>query len=110
VPIIERFVTGNSIATGQPAAVIGFPLGGETDFDRVGQAVARPLVTAAIILTASESSVELQGYGAAGASGSPVFDAEGSVAAVLVGGLSAGEPTLVAIPAVVALRFLESVR
>jgi hypothetical protein len=110
VPIIERFVTGNSIAMGQPAAVIGFPLGGETDFDRVGQAVARPLVTAAIILTASESSVELQGYGAAGASGSPVFDAEGSVAAVLVGGLSAGEPTLVAIPAVVALRFLESVR
>jgi S1-C subfamily serine protease len=110
VPIIERFVTGNSIAMGQPAAVIGFPLGGETDFDRVGQAVARPLVTAAIILTASESSVQLQGYGAAGASGSPVFDAEGSVAAVLVGGLSAGEPRLVAIPAVVALRFLESVR
>jgi hypothetical protein len=110
VPIVERFVTGNSIATGQPAAVIGFALGGETDFGRVGLAVARPLVTAAIILTASETSVQLQGYGAAGASGSPVFDAEGSVAAVLVGGLSAGEPTLVAIPAVVALRFLESVR
>ena len=110
VPIIERFVTGGSIATGQAAAVIGFPLGGETDFDRVGLAVARPLVTAAIILTASGTSVQLQGYGAAGASGSPVFDAEGSVAAVLVGGLSAGQPTLVAVPAAVALRFLESVR
>jgi S1-C subfamily serine protease len=111
VPVIRGFVSDTeSGASGQPVAVIGFPLGGETAFGRVGQAVARPLTTAGIILSATNDRLEMQGYGAAGASGSPVFDAHGRVAAVLVGGRPNARDSLVAVPAATAVRLLARVR
>lgn len=112
VPIVARFGEDDArLVAGQPVAVIGFALGGETEFGRVGQAVALPLTTAGVTLSSSEARIELQGWGAAGASGSPVFDADGRVVGVLIGARSgAREQTLIAVPAEAAARLLQRLR
>jgi len=89
----------DTIQPGLPVALIGYPLGGETwpqDL-RTGR-VARPLGSVGVIMAANSDAFEIQGYGAAGASGSPVFDANGEVIGILMGGRQAGRaPRLVAV-------------
>lgn len=113
VPVIAGFNTRpDTLAVGVAVAIIGYPLGGDLDArDILGKSVAKPLVTAAILTTTSAQRFELQGYGASGASGSPIFDAHGRVAAVLIGGRSAaGQSTLAAVPSDKAAALLEHVR
>ncbi len=111
VPTIRSLNTRpDTIRTGSVVASIGFPVGSglsaAATFNRGG--VAEPLLSAGIVAAASRERVEFQGYGSAGASGSPVFDATGSVIAVLFGGLvDARYPTLVGVPSTAVTALLE---
>jgi hypothetical protein len=55
---------------------------------------------------------EIHGYGAAGASGSPIFDGNGEVVAVLYGGRrdAGGAQVLYGVPSHVAARLLEAIQ
>jgi S1-C subfamily serine protease len=113
VPVIRGFnQRADTLADGTPIAVIGFPRGGETGMPgSANERVARPLISAAIVTDNDGTNLEARGYGAAGASGSPVFDATGRVAAILYGGRDAPDGhTLVAVRADAARKLLDSVR
>ncbi|MEO8634149.1 MAG: trypsin-like peptidase domain-containing protein [Gemmatimonadales bacterium] len=87
-PTIEKLADASRVpAVGTPAAIMGFPLGldvarGE-DWRQVGVAATLTLGTVARTLP---GLVQLDSYGAQGSSGSPIFDREGQVIAVLYGG------------------------
>lgn len=113
VPVVRGInVRTDTVAPGQPVAVIGFPLGGETGMPGgISATIARPLVSAGIVTRTGNDRIEVRGYGAAGASGSPIFDGAGSVIAVLFGGRNGDEGhTLVAVPASVVSELLRRVR
>lgn len=71
---------------GEPAVLLGFPLGLDTqggDWQRQG---LRASTTTGTIAAVGADRIQIDGYGASGASGSPVFNAAGQVIGVLYGG------------------------
>lgn len=112
VPTVAGFeATPGSLAAGQAVAVIGFPLGGADPSGEGGQNLARTTLTAGIVSAVGPEILEMNGYGVAGSSGSPVFNNDGAVVGVLFGGrVDAGERTLFAVPASRAAAFLRQVR
>jgi S1-C subfamily serine protease len=87
VPVIRGLDPGGeALGTGVPIAVIGFPLGGGAGGSGAPGRTASPLVSSGVISTWESDRVEIFGYGAAGASGSPILDERGRVIAVLFGG------------------------
>jgi S1-C subfamily serine protease len=76
-------------AMGEPVAILGFPLGVDIakgqDWAQVGAAATLTLGTVSRVLP---DLLQLDSYGAQGASGSPIFDRDGSV----IGVLYAGQP------------------
>lgn len=111
VPAVGRLNTRtDTLPTGAPLAMIGFPLGGEPGSPSAAQ-VARPLVSAGLMLESAPGALELQGVGAAGASGSPILDAAGDVVGMLYGGrLEGGKHILMAVPAQAIAPFLSRLR
>ena len=113
VPTVAGFnVRTDTLAAGTPVAAIGFPMGGDIAMPTArGSRIARPLVWAGYVTAVTDARIEVRGYGAAGASGSPVFDANGRVVAVLFGGRN-GEAghTLVGVPASIVRTFVNGVR
>lgn len=106
VPVVAGFNTrADTIAPGSPVALIGFPLGGEAGDPSRGARIARPLVSAGLVLRSDDATLEIQGLGAAGASGSPLFDGAGNVVGVLYGGRDDGHTILAVAPSAVQ-RFL----
>jgi S1-C subfamily serine protease len=113
VPVVPGFSTrAESVAPGAPVALIGYPLGGEPERGPdAAPRVARPVVSAGLVLRSSERSVEIQGLGAAGASGSPILDGTGEVIAVLFGGRhERGVQVLLGVPAAAAAAFVRTLR
>ncbi len=88
VPTVRRLGgTADSPRPGDPVASIGFPLGDQLPMRATGErAVIRTTFTAGTVSKILPDLVQIDGYGAQGASGSPIFDREGTVIAVLYGG------------------------
>ncbi len=73
---------------GDPIAVIGFPLGTDLPMHAAGEEdVVRTTLTAGTVSKALPNDLQIDGYGAQGASGSPIFDRAGSLLGVLYAGL-----------------------
>ena len=87
-PVVKSLAdSGRVVEVGEPSAVLGFPLGldlaGGRDWSQIGVASTLTLGTVSRTLP---DLVQLDSYGAQGASGSPIFDRNGNVVAVLYGG------------------------
>ena len=109
VPIVQPFnLRADTLPAGAPVALIGFPLGGE------GRAGGRARAAAGVGRDGRGHRRPpdrcRRGYGASGASGSPIFDAEGRVIAILFAGRGAATgQALFAVPAAAAARLMETV-
>jgi S1-C subfamily serine protease len=112
VPTVRALnLRSDTVAAGTAVAMLGFPLGGDSWTPGAASArFPRPLLSTGVVRSVRRDLLEIQGYGESGASGSPIFDANGEVVAILFGGRRAeGEAqTLVAIPASAAIRLLRS--
>jgi len=72
---------------GDPVALIGFPLGSALPMRSQGEEnLVRTTLTAGTVSKAIANLIQIDGYGAPGASGSPIFDAGGALLGVLYGG------------------------
>jgi S1-C subfamily serine protease len=111
VPTIHGLRGGvAALATGAPVALIGFPLGGQLDAHASGS-VARPLLSAGIVVAQSDDRLDVQGLGAEGGSGSPIFDERGELVGVLYGGRTdGGVQVLAAVPVGAVRALLASLR
>jgi S1-C subfamily serine protease len=68
-------------------ATIGFPFGTDLPMHAVEEAaLVRATLTAGTVSKVLPGEIQIDGYGAQGASGSPVFDRDGRLAGVLYGG------------------------
>lgn len=110
IPVVRGFDTRpDTLAPGSPVALLGYPLGGAASDPTAGGPVPRPLLTAGVVSALAPGRLEIQGYGAAGASGSPIFDRDGQVIGVLYGGKHEdAEQILLGVPSGAAARLLEA--
>ena len=113
VPTVRGLnLRADTLPAGAPVALIGFPLGGDepTTTAAGGAPVVRPILGAGVLRAVAPDRLELEGYGAEGASGSPIFDATGAVVGVLFGGREeAGGQVLYAVPAAAAAHLLAEI-
>ncbi|HWP37339.1 MAG TPA: trypsin-like peptidase domain-containing protein, partial [Gemmatimonadales bacterium] len=105
-PVIGELDTRGSVRPGDPVAIIGFPLGVDLPMDQAGgRTVARTSFTAATVSKVLADRIQLDGYGAEGASGSPIINREGRVVGILFGGQPGTQGRIVfAVPAGYAAR------
>ena len=89
----------DSVQPGQAVVLMGFPLQQAASSEEASPTAARPLASAGVIQGITDEQVELSGFGARGASGSPVMDATGAVVGLLRGTVERdGRPLLIAVP------------
>ena len=113
VPVVGSFNTRpDTIPEGSPTATIGFPEGPDLAMRGItGGSFASTTLTAGIVSRFAPRELQLHGYGAAGASGSPIFDASGEVIGILFGGTrdGTGDQLLFAVPSTFAVEMLRRV-
>jgi S1-C subfamily serine protease len=99
VPVIPG-VASDAPVVGEPVVSIGFPLGLDLEGSDLARQGANATLTAGTISRLTDQLVQLDGYGATGASGSPILDQHGHVVAVLYGGQQeSGGRIVYAVPA-----------
>ena len=92
---------------GDPVAILGYPLGFDLPIDRIANTpIAEPSLTAGTVSRTISHVLQVDGYGAPGSSGSPVFDRAGRVVGVLYGGEKASQGRLIYAVPVARLRAL----
>ncbi len=113
IPTIEGFnQRPDTLRQGDPVAVIGFPMGTSLPMTDAGESgtIARTTFGAGSVSKTLADLVQIDGYGARGASGSPIFDRNGEVVSILYGGEPGSEGRIVlSVPSTLALELLESV-
>ena len=98
----------DTLRQGDPVAMIGFPLG--TDLPML-EGFASTTFTAGSVSKVLSNLIQIDGYGAEGASGSPVFDRNGLVVSVLYGGQAGtGGRIVFSIPSTYVARLLDVLR
>ena len=98
------------VERGDPVAIIGYPLGFDLPMEAVGQRpIAEPTLTVGTVSKVLTAVVQVDGYGAPGSSGSPIFDREGRVIAVLYGGQGESQGKIIfALPAYIVADYLKT--
>ena len=98
------------VERGDPVAIIGYPLGFDLPMEAQGQRpIAEPTLTVGTVSKVLTNVVQVDGYGAPGSSGSPIFDREGKVIAVLYGGQGESQGKIIfAVPAYTVADYLKS--
>ena len=93
VPTVARLnVRPDSILVGAPVLMIGYPLGGTlAPSPRAHHSIVAPLADAGTVAFVASGRFEVRGYGAAGTSGSPIFDSLGEVVGIAFGGRSVAD-------------------
>jgi len=113
-PRVAGFVTEPAaLARGDPVAIVGYPLGEDLPMERLGQSgiVADPTLTVGTVSKALSNVVQVDGYGAPGSSGSPIFDRSGRVAAVLYGSNRESQGKIIyAVPASQVVAYLARIK
>ncbi|MDH3289525.1 MAG: trypsin-like peptidase domain-containing protein [Gemmatimonadota bacterium] len=106
VPSVQRInPRADTLPQGAPVAVIGFPLG--TSLPMTGE-IVRTTLLAGTVSKSLSNVLQIDGYGAAGSSGSPVFDGNGDVVAVLYGGDATNGRIVFGVPGNAVARLLGS--
>jgi S1-C subfamily serine protease len=102
--------TRQGVERGDPVAIMGYPLGFDLPMEAHGQfPIAEPTLTVGTVSKALTAIVQVDGYGAPGSSGSPIFDREGRVIAVLYGGQGESQGKIIfAVPAYIVADYLKS--
>lgn len=78
----------DTVGQGDPVAIIGFPSGPDLPMTSLAQdrTVARTSFSAGSVSKMLDNVVQVDGYGAEGSSGSPIFDRNGEVIGIVYGG------------------------
>lgn len=99
VPVLDA--PARPVAVGSPVASIGYPFGLDLPMGgEVGDVGLTPTTFTATVTRVLPDLVQLDGYGAVGASGSPVFGAGGGLAGMVYGGQpESGGRIVYAVPA-----------
>ena len=107
---IERDM--RSLQRGDPVAILGYPLGFDLPMRGEGMyAVAEPTLTVGTASKVLPGVVQVDGYGAPGSSGSPIFNSDGRVVAVLYGGERESNGKIIfAVPVQYVLSYLQQIR
>lgn len=85
-----------SARPGDPIVTIGFPLGTDLPMRSASEdPIIRTTLTAGTISKALPDRLQIDGYGARGASGSPIFDARGALLGVLYSGEAGSEGRII---------------
>lgn len=102
--------TRQGVERGDPVAIMGYPLGFDLPMEARGQfPIAEPTLTVGTVSKALTAVVQVDGYGAPGSSGSPIFDRDGKVIAVLYGGQGESQGKIIfAVPAYIVADYLKS--
>ena len=97
-----------SLERGDPIAILGYPLGLDLPMEGQGMyAVASPTLTVGTTSKVLSDLVQVDGYGAPGSSGSPIFNRNGKVVAVLYGGERESNGKIIySVPAAFIVAFL----
>lgn len=100
-----------SLQRGDPVAIIGYPLGMDLPMQGEGNdAVAEPTLTVGTASKVLSRVVQVDGYGAPGSSGSPIFDRHGHVVAVLYGGVTESNGKIIlAVPVTAVVEYLNRI-
>ena len=103
-------LTREGLERGDPVAILGYPLGFDLPMEaHGGQPIADPTLTVGTVSRALTSVVQVDAYGAPGSSGSPIFDRDGKVIAVLYGGERESNGKIIfGVPAYIAADYLKS--
>jgi S1-C subfamily serine protease len=102
--------TASGIERGDPVAILGYPLGFDLPMEsQGGEPIAEPTLTVGTVSKSLTSVVQVDAYGAPGSSGSPIFDRDGKVIAVLYGGERESNGKIIfAVPAYQVSDYLKS--
>ncbi len=111
VPVVKGINTSGDIQPGDPVGSIGFPLGVELPMGQTaGKQVAKTTFGVGTVSKVLPEMIQIDGYSAQGASGSPFFNRNGEVVAVLYGGQpGTSGRILYAVPASFVTKLLQSI-
>lgn len=112
VPAVRGLNTRpDTLRQGDPVAIIGFPLGTDLPMslsDR-NRTIVKTTFLAGTVSKIVDDLIQIDSWGAEGESGSPIFDANGEVIAILFGGQpGSGGRVVYSVPSTYAIALLNS--